>query len=161
MVVGADEVRDRVEARWRALRDAVERLGVAGLEQPTPAGWTAKEMLAHVAFWDEARVPVITYILRGRAIPDGWRFASGYVSLQRDGDWPRDFVHNAREAAWARGQMPEAVLQRLDASHAAAEEALASVTDAEVAEHEAYFTALPDHYDEHLLEVEALLAAQA
>ena len=47
-VVGqrADGIRSRVEAAWAPFRAA----GADRLEEPTAAGWTAKEMLAHVAF---------------------------------------------------------------------------------------------------------------
>ena len=47
-VVGrrADGIRARVEEAWAPFRAAA----ADRLEAPTAAGWTAKEMLAHVAF---------------------------------------------------------------------------------------------------------------
>jgi hypothetical protein len=150
----ADEIRARVEESWGALWEAVEHLGSGRLGEETTAGWTAREMLAHVAFWDEASVPVITYMLRGREIPEGWRFASGYVA---GAEWPAADTHNAREAAWAREQPPEAVLERLERAHQELVEALQSVDDAEAAEHSEYFDGFGSHYREHLSELRALL----
>lgn len=40
---------DRIQADWRPFREAVERLGPEGMERRTAAGWTLKEMIAHVA----------------------------------------------------------------------------------------------------------------
>lgn len=114
-------------------------------------------MLAHVAFWDEAAVPVITYMLRGQPVPEGWRFGSGYVSTA---EWPAADAHNTREAGWAREQPPAAVLERLDAAHAAKVQALATVTDGEVAANARYFGDLPKHYEEHLAELEGMLDAR-
>lgn len=60
---------DRIDAAWRPFREAVERLGPDGMERRTPAGWTVKEMVAHVAFWDECALPVVGGLFRG---DQGW-----------------------------------------------------------------------------------------
>ena len=141
-----------VDRRWRPLRDLADRVGFERLEATTPAGWTGKEMLAHIAFWDEAVEGAVRGIFRGEST-EGWRFGSGYVL---EGSWPRDDVHNAREAAWARTQPTADVLARCDRAHEAMVAFLHTVADAEIAAHESYFTSLGEHYTEHHPELEAL-----
>jgi hypothetical protein len=150
----AQRVLDRIETAWRPLREAADRLGPGRLDEPTSAGWTAKEMLAHVAFWEEAVFGVVTGMFRGLEMPAGWAFGSGFVPGD---EWPPAEVHNARESAWAREQTVHEVLARWDAAHEQLLAVVASVTDDEVAEHADYFERLGDHYEEHLPELLVLL----
>jgi hypothetical protein len=148
---------ETIEAAWRPMRDAATRLGEQGLESRTSAGWTAKELLAHVAFWDEAVVAVVVGMFRRQPLPDGWTFGSGY--LPGDGEsWPPADVHNAREASWAQGRSAAEVLARLDHAHDRMVSALSTVTDQEASEHGDYFDRLPRHYVEHLPELQELRA---
>lgn len=143
---------EEIEAAYVPFREAVARLGAGGLERPTPSGWTAKEMVAHVAFWQEAVRPVVTTMLRDGSPPEGgFSFGSGYVPA---GDWPGADVHNAREAAWAREQPADVVLDRLDRAHADLLAVAASVTDDERLAHASYFAGVVDHFREHLAELE-------
>jgi hypothetical protein len=144
----------QIDELWRPFMAEVERLGESGIEQPTTAGWSAKEMLAHIAFWDEAVEGAVTMLFRQASLPEGWRFGSGYMS--EDGDWPQDFVHNAREAEWARRQPAEAVLSRLESAHQRMLTFMETVTDEEVAAHPEYFPELAKHYQEHLPELQGL-----
>jgi hypothetical protein len=144
---------EALEQAWRPMRALAEELGHDGLERPTSAGWTAKEMLAHVAFWNEAAVPVITYLFRGVPMPPNWEFGSGVYESQ---DWPAADVHNAREAAWARNRRPAEVLERCEAAHAKLIAALETVTDAEAEAQAAYFADLPEHLVKHLPELEEI-----
>jgi hypothetical protein len=148
-----------VEAAWRRLRDTAARLGPERLELATTAGWTAKEMLAHVAFWQEAIEGAVTVLFRGQPLPAGWSFGSAYAPEGED--WPAADVHNAREAAWARQRSSEDVLQRLDAAHGRFLAFMATVSDDEVSGHVDYFAGLPAHLLEHLAELEALAGASA
>jgi len=151
----ARAILEEIEAQWWPLRDAAEALGLSRWEEKTPSGWSAKEMLAHVAFWEEAPIGYVTLALRGQELPGGWRFGSGYYP---EGAWPGADEHNAREAAWARDQTPEAVLARWDAAHEKLVEFLASVTDEEAQGYPAYFSGeIPGHFANHLPELQALL----
>lgn len=149
-----------VAARWDPLREAAHRLGPAGLERKTSAGWSAKEMLAHVAFWEEAAIFVIEHMLRGKPEPSSWPFPSGYDPFAVAEDWPRDDVHNAREAAWARTQTGEAVIDRLDRAHAELLDLLRTVTEDELAASR-YYDEIHEHFVEHLMELEPLLGSPA
>jgi hypothetical protein len=149
----ARRILERIEAAWSPLREAADKLGPGRLEQRTPAGWTAKEMLASVAFWDEAAFGWITVGLRQQELPSGWTFGSGYAPS--DG-WPRADEHNAREAEWAREKPASEVLERCDRAHEQLLAIVATVTDEEAAQHEDYFVRLGDHYVDHMPELQAL-----
>jgi hypothetical protein len=151
MTAQASDMRAGVDAAWVPFRAAVTELGDA-LEEPTPGGWTAKEMLAHIAFWDEAVIPVVVGMFRGEELPADWAFGSGELGLP-EGTWPEADVHNAREATWARGRSQADVIERCDRAHAQLMDLLASVTDDEVASHVDFFSALANHYVEHLQEL--------
>ena len=154
---GADNpLVEAMEAGWRGFRAAVDHLLPDGLEQPTPAGWTAKEMLAHVAFWDETVEPVIVAMYRGGSLDRDWAFGSGYT--HPDGPWPRTDEHNAREAAWASPLPAADVVARLDAAHARALGIVRSLTDDELQNprYQHYLGNHAAHYDEHRLELERL-----
>jgi hypothetical protein len=144
----ADGIREAVETEWAPFRTAV----ADRLDEPTAAGWTAKEMLAHVAFWDEAVVPVVVTMFRGEELPAGWSFGSGDLGLA-GGAWPAPDVHNAREAAWARARTPAEVLARADGAHAGLVALIGSLSDDEVAARPDYFEDLGSHYREHLEEL--------
>jgi hypothetical protein len=117
----------------------------------------SKEMLAHVAFWDEAAVPVITYMLRGEAIPRRSWFGSGYQPAE-DSDWPPDYEHNAREPAWGREHSVADVRARLLRAHEAVIEAVATISDDEASHRASYIQDQCDHYGEHLAELQGARA---
>ena len=148
---------DGMEAAWRGFRATVTDLGPAELDRATTSGWTAKEMLGHVAFWEETVEPVIVSMFRGGALPEEWAFGSGYI--HPDGPWPPTDTHNAREAAWARSRPPQEVVARLDAAHARALQIVRSLTDDELQDprYRRYLGSTAAHYDEHREELAALL----
>lgn len=146
-------VEKHIEA-WGLFREAVERLGPERLEQRTYGGWTAKELVSHVAFWDEAIFGFITTAVRGKELPEGWSFTSGYVPA---GEWPSADQHNAREAEWARNRPASEVIERLLKAHETAVATLEGVSDEEISKMPRYFASLAEHYKEHLAELEALL----
>lgn len=156
---GAQKQLDRIEAGWRQFREAAERLEDEGLEEATPAGWTAKEMIAHVAFWMETIEPVVVGMLRGEPLPSDFEFGSGDLDLAPEEPWPSADVHNAREAEWARNQEPETVLARLDRAHERVVGVVKTVTDEEIGRNE-YISKIADstydHFAEHLFELDAV-----
>lgn len=147
----ADRFSAELQASWAPFKDRVESLGPTEWTRTTAAGWTVREMLAHVAFWDEAAVPVVTYLLRGEEIPRRDWFESGFHPPE-DRDWPPDYEHNAREAAWGREHTNEEVLSRLLRAHEAALVAVATIGDAEAFRFNGYLTDHAGHYREHLAE---------
>ncbi|MGQ0521544.1 MAG: DinB family protein [Actinomycetota bacterium] len=144
-----------VDEAWRPMREAAARIRADQFDLVTTSGWTVKEMLAHIAFWDEAVTGVLVGMFRKEPLPDGWRFGSGFLPGEGEG-WPPAEVHNEREAAWARGQDPAGVLARLEQAHGQMVAILATVTDEEAREHAGYFDGLSSHYTEHLPELDGL-----
>jgi hypothetical protein len=141
----ADELRARTAEAWATFRSAIDE---RALDEATPAGWTAKEMAAHVAFWLETTPPFVTGAFRGRPSAFETTFPSGYAPPD-DGTWPAADVHNAREAAWAREQDGPEVLARLDAAYAELASFLGTVTDDEATTHAGYFADIAGHLDNH------------
>jgi len=154
MTSKADVFADQVDAAWLELRQEVDRLGPEEFDARTPAGWTVKEMLAHVAFWSETVEAIVVGRLREEPISEADWY--GGDDLAVTGAWPSPDVHNAREAAWARSRSARDVLARLDAAHRRAVEVAAGLSDREMADDR--FTSQVreetiDHYTEHLAEL--------
>lgn len=86
-------VRERVDASWRALRDAVAGVPDERLLEPRAIGdWSVKDVLAHVAFWDDP----------ARAGDEDWQAANERVAAERAG-WSLADVR--AELASAHGRM--------------------------------------------------------
>jgi hypothetical protein len=138
-------------------------LALDQLDRVTPAGWTIKEMLAHIAFWEETVKPVFVGWFRGE--PDGY-FEGWYggddLGLTRDDPWPVSDVHNAREAAWARGRSSAEVVARLERAHRQLVEVVGSLSEQE-AVNERYTEKIVDatwrHYGTHLPELQGVVAS--
>lgn len=135
----------RLDAAWRAFRGALDP---EALSSTTPSGWTVQGMVGHVAFWLETVPPFVTGAFRGDPTAFQFTFPSGYVA--GDGEWPSADEHNRREAAWAVGQPPEAVLRRLDEAFARTRSFVVdTVTDDELQSRAQYFQEVLDHLDAH------------
>jgi len=152
---------EAIEAGWQELRAAIERLGPQGLQQRTPSGWSVREMIAHIAFWEETVEPVIDGMYRGREVVD-W-YGGDDLGLGPDDPWPVSAVHNAREAAWARAHTDDEVLARWERAHRRMVEVVATITDDE-AEREEYLVkvgaATVLHYAEHASELDEPASAE-
>ena len=145
----------RVDAAWQPLRLAVAALAPDQLEVKTDAGWSVKEMLAHVAFWEETVLNRLPQLL-GRHAPDlsDWYGGEG---LNLSADWPHYDVHNRREAEWAETQTIERVLSRLDTSHARVTSLLATLTDEQVAVQDIWEKVAAEtfeHYADHMADLQ-------
>lgn len=73
-----------LDGGWDRLTGVLDRLGTDGFDRPLTATWNVKEMLAHLAFWEETSLEVINTIFRGGPelpveqsarlrTPHGWR----------------------------------------------------------------------------------------
>lgn len=143
---------DQLSEVWAPFSAAVAALGEGRLERRTSAGWTAKELLAHTAFWDETVEGVVTLRFRGQRLPVGFAFGSGFVPPAEG--WPHFEVHNAREAVWGREHSAAEVMQRAQIAHERLVGVLATISDEEAATHAEYFDNITGHYREHLPEIE-------
>jgi hypothetical protein len=117
-----EELLERIDTSWHKLRPKL----IAGqLDSRLADGRTVKETLAGVAFWNETVAPVFAW-MRGQPEPPPAQWYGGADLGIGDGEpWPKNQVHHAREAAWARSVTDDQVLTRLDRAH---ENAVAAVT---------------------------------
>lgn len=130
----------RIQAGFRPVRDAAQALSPAALESASPAGWTLKEMLAHVAYWEETVVPRLAALRAGGAEGSGRSV---------------DEV-NAEVAREARARSGREVLERWDAAHAALLEAVRALSAAELSDRRFIDTVVGEtyeHYPEHAAEL--------
>ena len=51
-----DELLRRIDMGWRGLRAGLRHVGRAGMARRTSAGWTYKDLAAHVAAWEQETV---------------------------------------------------------------------------------------------------------
>ena len=116
----------KISSAHRAMRDAIGALPPSRWDERLPAGWTLKEMVGHLAYW-ESTIPAFVDSLRTGSPAE----VAGLVADDGGGD--ADEL-NARAAAEARGLSRDEVLRRWDDAHAEALEVARSLTDSELAD---------------------------
>jgi hypothetical protein len=130
---GSDWSREQMailDSGWERCMAILEDLGPEGLETPLSSAWTVKEMLAHLAFWEETSQPVINTIYRGGPeLPVEQWYGGDNLELGPGSPWPDADTHNAREARWARTHSAAEVLQRLAEAREKLNRVIATVTD--------------------------------
>jgi hypothetical protein len=93
---------DRIERSWHGLLDALDGIPVDRLAEPGAVGdWSVKEVIGHIAFWDE------------QAVVAAHREMAGEPALQVD--WQ---AMNEREAAANRSRTAVEQRAKLDRAHA-------------------------------------------
>jgi hypothetical protein len=132
---------ERMREGWRMFRRPLGRLGLSPLSLTTPAGWTYKAMLAHLAYWMEVLPDELPARLEGRR-------TSG-VEFEAE---------NAREAAASVARSAHDTIARLDAAY----RKVFAVTTALPADRDVHFMAVRliagetyGHFLGHLYEIEA------
>src|SRR2546423_11014691 len=100
------------------MREAIGALPAPRWDEKLPAGWTLKEMVGHLAYW-ESTIPAFVEALR--------------TGASREGDGDVDAL-NARAAAEARGRSREEILESWDDAHAAAVDVARNLSEAELAD---------------------------
>ena len=131
----ADALR-RFDETWTLFRARIREVGRAGLMEPTPAGWSYRDLCAHAANWMQHAVNEL------EGAPRVWTAET----IQQEND-------RAVEAHRLVGA--EAMLDELDTSHRRVREAIARLPDARLADPKtvgvvASYTYL--HWEEHLHE---------
>lgn len=124
-MTSAEELLKRIDTSWHGLRPA---LIVGQLGSPLADGRTVKETVACVAFWNETVAPVFAWMRGQPEPPAGQWYGGADLGIGGGEPWPKDDVHHAREAAWARSVSDGDVLARLDRAHEHAVAAVATLT---------------------------------
>ncbi|MEP6694298.1 MAG: maleylpyruvate isomerase N-terminal domain-containing protein [Chloroflexota bacterium] len=135
----------RMREGWRPLRRAVSRLGLRPLAQKTDAGWSAKALLSHLAFWLETLEEALPERLVGR------RGAIRNVQAEND-----------REAAAADARPAHEVVKRLDDAY----KRVVAIVKTLPEDGDVHFMAIRliagesyGHFAEHLREIAPLVPA--
>lgn len=114
---------------WQRFMAVIDHLGPDGLETALTPSWTIKEMLAHLAFWEEVSLPVIQTIYRGGPdVPLAEWYGGTDLALSADTPWPDADTHNAREARWARSKSSPEVLHRFMVARQKLKSVVATIT---------------------------------
>jgi hypothetical protein len=131
---------EKMREGWRPFRRAVARIGLRRLGDTTPAGWTAKAMLSHLAYWLESLDRALPYRLRGER-----------------GPVPNVQGENDREQAAAGTRQANEVVRRLDEAYAK----LVKIVEDLPVDEDVHFMAVRliagesyGHFFEHLPEIE-------
>lgn len=111
---------ERLDAEWTEVRGAVRRQGRAGMTEPTLEGWTYKDLLAHVIGWLQDVPRRIAAIRAGTDRPIG-----GQSEID---------AYNARSVSERKLVGAEAIVDELDTSYRLVRDAVAGLSDAEVAD---------------------------
>ena len=135
------ELIEHTESSWQAWRAATEGIPEERMAEPVTGHWTAKDLLGHVAFWEDWVIAHCQRILAGEPEPD------------EDMD-----TLNQRQVAESKDTTVAEQLRYRDAAHARLADFLATIRDdepkfprlIEALEWETY-----KHYDEHTAEVRA------
>ena len=154
----ASEKLKLLESSQERLAGVINRLGTEGLDRRIRDGWSVKEMLAHLAFWEETSLPVIQGMFRGGPeIPVEEWYGGTDLEIAPDAPWPDADTHNEREARWARSHTHTEVLDRLQHARQLLMNVTASVTDEEgdgqIGQH---LTEMFHHTDSHLAELKSI-----
>jgi hypothetical protein len=139
----AAELRERTERSWQAWKSATEGISAARMTEPVTGHWTVKDLLGHVAFWEDWVIGHCQRILAGEPEPD---------------DEARLDAINQRQVAESTSASVADQLRYRDEAHARLAAFLTTLRDDEpqfprlvqALEWETY-----KHYDEHTGEVRA------
>jgi hypothetical protein len=136
---------ERMREGWRPFRRAVARIGLRPLGDRTTAGWTAKALLSHLAFWLEALE---------EGLPDRLAGRRGRIrNVQAEND---------RETAAADARAAHEVVKRLDDAY----RKVVGIVQALPPDEDMHFMASLlvavrsyGHFAQHLAEIEARVPA--
>lgn len=112
----SNDLLSRIEAAWRPFRDAVRGLGRGRFDERTSVGWTYRDLVAHVAAWEDLTARRLrTFRETGDRM---------YPEDARDTD-----AFNARVADAHRLVGAEALVDELDTAHRRLTEEIAQLSD--------------------------------
>jgi hypothetical protein len=134
------QILERMREGWRMFRRPLARLGLAQLSRTTPAGWTYKALLSHLANWMEVLPGELPHRLEGRR-------GSG---VETDAE-------NAREAAASAGRSAHDTIKRFDDAYKRVFTVTTALPDRDVHVMAVRLFAAwtYGHFLEHLYEIEA------
>lgn len=143
-VISKSDLLAKIEHGYVASRAVLDALPAERFDEALPAGWTLKEMVGHLAYWEDT-VPEFVESLRTGAA----RESAGTVNEQ-----------NAKAAASAKDLSRDDVLKRWDDAHARVTKMVRSLNDDELADAriiEKLAGDTVDHYPDHFADLGAAI----
>ena len=142
-----------VDEAWRPFREAVRGIGRARVGEPTGAGWTYRDLIAHVAAWEDLTARRLRALRTTGRLPGPGDESTVGVAAFRDAD---DF--NARVVTSHRLVGAEALHDELDTAHRALRAELEQLADDRLGENDGQVIAVVagntyGHYAEHAAEL--------
>ena len=143
-----DQLAMRLEDRWRELHDAFQGLSHDALLEPGVVGtWSIRDVLAHVATWEEEALKALPVILDSGPLP---RYSTFYGGID---------TFNAQAQEWKATLTLEQVFQALEDTHDRLLSYLEGVPDAAFAQEGRFLRRLRQdtygHYREHTQQIQA------
>jgi len=147
------ELLARIDEAWRPFREAVRGVGRARMNEPTDAGWTFRDLVAHVSAWHDLTTRRLRALLENGQLPGPGDERSLGLPAFRGVD-----EFNARVTASHRLVGAEALVDELDTTYRAVRGAVAALTDEQLHGNDDEVIAIVrgntfGHYAEHAKEL--------
>lgn len=142
-ITSREELVALIDDRWVRWCRAIDHLSPEEIESPGTCGhWSAKDLVGHVATWDQVAVDNLQRILRGEARPPWDETVDEF---------------NERMASSLEHEPVAALRTMMDQTHAQLRDMLDGASGASAEQVQAILEALPadtwEHYDEHRQQV--------
>ena len=150
----ASELLAKLDLAWKPFRESVRHVGRAKMGEPTGAGWSYHDLVAHVAGWQDLTARRLRVLRATGALPGAGDEAALGVPAFSSAD-----EFNARLVSGHRLVGAEALLDELDTTFRAVRQEIAAVTDAQLAANDGQLVGVIagdtyGHYEEHAKELD-------
>ncbi len=152
-VLTAAELLARTDDAWKRFREAVRHVGRAKMNEPTGAGWTYHDLVAHVAGWHDLTARRLRVLRTTGAFPGpGDETAVGIPAFSGADDF------NARLVSSHRLVGAEALIDELDTTFRAVRQEVVLLTDQQIHANGDWAIEIVSgntfgHYEEHAKEL--------
>ena len=149
----SNELLARVDAGWRAFREAVRHVGRAKMGDQTGGGWTYHDLFAHIAGWHDLTARRMRVYRTTGAVPEpGDEVGLGIPAFANADEF------NARLVSGHRLVGAEALVDELDTTFRAVRSEIAGFTDEQVTANDGWVISVVSgntygHYEEHAKEL--------
>jgi hypothetical protein len=116
-----------VDGGWRSFRESVRGLGRGRMDEPTGAGWTHRDLIAHVAAWHDLTARRLRVFRSTGVLPGPGDETTVGLPAFKDAD-----EFNARVVAQHRLVGAEALIDELDTTFRALRAELGQLSDEQI-----------------------------
>lgn len=142
-----------VDEAWKPFRESVRAIGRARMTEPTGTGWTFRDLIAHVAAWQDLTARRLRVLRETGTYPGSADAAALGIQPFKDDD-----EFNARAVASHRLVGAEALVDELDTTFRALRSEIAKLSDDEIHANKDFAIAIVKgntwhHYADHATEL--------